>query len=286
MHTLIYSGLNAMTGALSDSLRAAGHTVGFREPRFWSGERERCDMQFVASARHPGLLDRTDVPTIILDWGYLNRVNDRSEAATGHWQMSLDGLNRIPPFACPSDRFDGLGLTVAECGGDPSGYVLLIGQMPGDAAHAGTDHRQWLMDQLKRYDDIVYRPHPRGGIDLPGVRTHTGALSDALRGARLIVTYNSNTGHDALLAGIPVVCDPCAAYAPLSGETLPSKADREAYFHRVAYGQWTADEVRSGSCLSFLMNHLLPNKPMDLPELGKSVPEFGKPKRRTRKVKA
>jgi hypothetical protein len=166
--------------------------------------------------------------------------------------------------------------------------VLLIGQMPGDAAHAGTDHRQWLTDQLKRYDDIVYRPHPRGGIDLHGVRMHTGALSDALRGARLVVTYNSNTGHEALLGGIPVVCDPCAAYAPLSGETLPSKEDREAYFHRVAYGQWTADEVRSGACLSFLVNHLLPNKPMQLPESGTPMPDLSKPTRRgrPRKVKA
>ena len=172
MHALIYSGLNVVTSALSDSLRAAGHTVGFREPRFWRGERERCDLQFIAGARFPGVLNRTDVPTIVLDWGYLDRVNDRSEAATGHWQVSLGGLNRIPPSACPPDRFNTLGLTMEEHGGDPDGYVLLIGQMPGDAAHAGTDHRQWLLNQVRRYDDVVYRPHPRGGIDLPVVKVH------------------------------------------------------------------------------------------------------------------
>lgn len=89
------------------------------------------------------------------------------------------------------------------------------------------------------------------------------------------------------MAGVPAVADKPerAAWGELSGEKLPSMADRLALFHRLAYGQWTLDEMRDGTCAAFIRDHLLPNKPMDIPESGTTVP---KPKRRgrTRKVKA
>jgi len=78
-----------------------------------------------------------------------------------------------------------------------------------------------------------------------------------LAGARLVVTWNSNVGHEALLAGVPVVAHGPAAYAELAGETLPSVDARREYFHRVAYGQWTLDEMRSGACQRFIVDHLL-----------------------------
>src|SRR5690606_3885364 len=110
---------------------------------------------------------------------------------------------------------------------------------------------------VSQYPDAVYRPHPRGGIDLPGVESHTGWLEESLAGARLVVTWNSNVGHDALLAGVPVVAHGPAAYDELTGETLPSVDARREYFHRVAYGQWTLAEMRSGLCQRFVLDHLL-----------------------------
>src|SRR5690606_30504297 len=204
------------------------------------------------------------VPVLTLDWGYLKRVNSREEHGSGHWQVGVGGLNRLPEFACPSDRFEALGITVAECGGNPDGYVLVCGQVPGDAAHGlGYEgYTSWLRDVLSRYPDAVYRPHPAGAPLFSYPRTDTGPLADALAGARLVVTYNSNVGHDALLAGVPVIAEGRAAYAELCGEELPSLADRLAYFHRAAYGQWTAAEMETGEPQRFWLERLLPGAPL------------------------
>ena len=186
------------------------------------------------------------VPFFVFDWGYVRRVNERDEHHKGHWQVSRDRLNNVPPGPCPDDRFKALDLPIKTKGGNAKGHVLLIGQMPNDSALNGGNHLAWLTAMAMKYDNVLYRPHPRGGIKLvAGCETQqAGTLQDALDGARLVVTYNSNAGHEALLAGVPVVCDPCAAYAELAGEKIPSVPKRRAFYNRVAYGQWTVYEVQ------------------------------------------
>lgn len=257
MRVLIYS-QSVLATALAGALSAMGHRIEMRNPRYWRGEIEPCDFLVVGGMRAGRrIVTAYDQPALVVDWGYLHRVNSRDEVLSGHWQVGIGNLNRLPPFACPTDRFDSLGLEIAAKGGDAEGYILLIGQMPGDAAHAGVNHEAWLKEQVERYgaDNILYRPHPRGGVELSGVERDTGSLSEALEGARLVVTYNSNAGHEALMAGVPVVCDLSAAYAELSGEQLPSLDDRRAYFARVAYGQWLASEAEQ--CSAFILDHLL-----------------------------
>lgn len=250
--------------ALAVGFREQGHNVGVRELSKHAGEVETFDVVIVSGMKDGAGVVRAymaaDIPAVVFDFGYLNRVNSKADFEFGHFQFSLGGLNQPPAFACPSDRFDALDMPVVEQGGNPDGYVLLCGQVPGDAAH-GMDPqtlRTWLREQEQKYDTVLYRPHPRGGIALPGAKTDYSELADALAGARLVVTYNSNVGHDALLAGIPVVCAGPAAYSALAGEQLPTLADRRAYFFRVAYGQWTLEEMRSGACPTFLLEHLIP----------------------------
>lgn len=264
MRAGIYAGTrNRAAAALAEGFSLIGVEVAHRNGAFYRGEIE--DFDFIVSigmrAAAPAVRAYTQhgIPAVVADWGYLKRVSEPSEAERGYYQVGIGGLNAVPPFDCPSDRFDALGLTVAPRGGDPKGYVLVCGQVPGDAAH-GMDanaYISWLRETISQYPEAVYRPHPRGGVDLPGIESHTGPLSEALAGARLVVTWNSNVGHDALLAGVPVVAHGPAAYSELAGETLPSVDPRREYFHRVAYGQWTLDEMRSGVCQQFILDHLL-----------------------------
>jgi len=288
MRVGIYSGAhNVAALALGEGFSLTGAEVSHRNVQYYRGERERFDLVVTLALREGrAVLESYSgaCPVLVADWGYLARVNQPDESAAGHWQVSLGGLNQVPTFACPSDRFDALGLEIVEQGGDPDGYVLVCGQVPGDAAH-GMDAatlKAWLLEQISRYDDVLYRPHPRGGIDLPGVKTQRGPLSDALAGARLVVTCNSNVGHDALLAGIPVVANGRAAYEELSGETLPSVQARRDYFNRVAYGQWTLAEMRSGVCQRFVLDHLLTGEG---PEIAQSAEVIPTPKRLGRKPK-
>lgn len=195
------------------------------------------------------------IPAVVIDYGYLKRTNHAHDWKTGHWQISVGGLNRLPDDVDGS-RFDALGLTIQERGGNPGGYVLLAVQTPGDATH-GMDEVElgrWCKAMADRWPGLMIRPHPLAAdLDYGLPRCPAETLTEAMAGARLVVTGNSNTGNDALMAGVPVVGTvPGAAWESLSGETLPSLTQRRAHFNRCAWGQWTWDEFRAGLPQRFL----------------------------------
>jgi hypothetical protein len=155
---------------------------------------------------------------------------------TGYWQVSLDGLNRPPTFDCPDDRFKALGLKLGR--EKKEGPRVLCTQLPGDAAH-GFETQEQIDAWAATVPHDELRGHPVAG--------ETEPLADMLKRAGTVVTWNSNVGHDALLAGVPVECH---GDAPYKGVTMEG---RRAYFNRLAYGQWTADEMRQGLPQKFLM---------------------------------
>jgi len=192
-------------------------------------------------------------PVLILDSGYILRDH-------GYFQAGWNGLNALPPTA-PHDRAAEMGL-IAQTKRKPvpDGHILICGQKPGDAQH-DIDVDAWkdaTIDMLQEYTDRphCYRPHPR-------VKKPDFSLSEILQGCHCMVTYNSTAAYEAIMAGVPVICDPCAAYADvcevdLSRVETPrfgTKAARQRLLDRVAYGQWTMDEMRSGAALQFLLEH-------------------------------
>jgi len=249
--------------AFADGLSVLGHDACLRSAPDWGpGCVEDFDAVALYSLQGKGeqILAEyraLDVPVIVLDYGYVARANYAHDWKTGHWQASLNGLGVIPPFACPSDRFEALGVKIRARGGDPKGYALVCVQTPGDKSHGMSrdELRAWC--QALDWPNMVIRPHPLadGDYGLPVCEAET--LEEALAGARCVVTLNSNAGHEALLAGVPVESTLSAPYSELSG-SLPSVEVRQAYFNRVAYGQWTWDEMRSGVAQAFIIDHLLP----------------------------
>lgn len=220
-----------------------------------AGQVEPFDVVVVFGLHHRGAQIKADyeaagVPVVVADYGYLKRTNHAHDWRTGHWQLSLGGLNCLPVGDVAAARFDALGLQIAGRGGNPDGYVLLCVQTVGDKSH-GKDQAElqaWCDEQAARWPGLVIRPHPQepeNDYGLPVCAAKT--LAEALDGACLVVTGNSNVGHDALLAGVPVVATfPGAAWAHLSGEQLPSIEARREHFQRCAYGQWTWNEFKRG----------------------------------------
>ncbi len=257
--------------------------VVWRHPHFWQGEVEQFDLVVLASlwAKNGAILDAyraRGIPVLVIDLGYVRHK--------GHRQVSLNGLNHAPTFVCKGDRWDAMGVSVAASGGDPSGYTLIAAQRPCDASHGFTEsaYNAWLAGQ-----DGRIRVHPVEGVNIK-------TLAEDLAGAKILKTLCSTSGLESLIAGVPAVADAPdrAVWGELSSETLPSIADRLNLFHRIAYGQWTMDEMRSGECAAFVRDHLLPNVPMDVsaPVPAESVADSAQketePKRRgrPRKVKA
>ena len=95
------------------------------------------------------------------------------------------------------------------------------------------------------------------GYDKDGGMIVTGKDDSAPSGpidwneAFAIVTFNSNITLEATTRGIPCFTDKHNACAPISETDFskietPKYADREPLYHSMAYGQFTAEEIKNG----------------------------------------
>ena len=193
-------------------------------------------------------------PILVMERGY---IGDRF----GFTSLGWDGLNGRARFTKVDDaaRFEWLFGHLLRTWKATSGYALVIGQVVGDAALIGTDIHKWYRDVgvtlWKQGWDVKFRQHPvevERGVKAPTVpfaETLTGSLDDALAGAGLVVTFNSNTGVDAVMAGIPVYAadEGSMVYDLASRDFNPVKPDREARLHEMAWMQHSLEEIRSGA---------------------------------------
>jgi hypothetical protein len=191
---------------------------------------------------------------LVMERGY---VGDRFRWTSLGW----NGLNGRATFRTPDDpaRFTAHHAPLLrpwKSGGD---YVLLIGQVPGDASLGGMDLSRWYEETAahaaRAYGlPVRFRPHPmavqRGAArPVHAAPTLGGTLDEALAGAAIVVTFNSNTGVDAVLAGVPTVAADCGAMAwPMAGRRIGDRwtLDRADWAARLAWCQWDMSEIASG----------------------------------------
>lgn len=144
--------------------------------------------------------------------------------------------------------------------GSQGRYVLLLGQVPGDAALRGQDLLPWYrtaaLNAHNAYEmPVRFRNHPvaeQRGYRLNPSYTERieGTLEEALAGAFVAVTYNSNSAVDAVLAGVPTVTvdrgsiawDVCAHHV---GSI--ARPDRGPWASRLAWKQWRLNEIAQGA---------------------------------------
>ena len=170
-----------------------------------------------------------------------------------------------------------------------SGPVLIMGQTPGDMAlKSHVNFFDWVArvynELTKLGHDVRYRPHPNTGPHLlkrhgqrakkwqrvcvhadeeqlyrglhlaldEGMKIEaTKTLEQALNEAGHVVTFNSNSGVDAVLHGVPAITmDEGAMAWDVAGHKLGEivRPDRERWAHWLSWCQWTPDELESGVC--------------------------------------
>ena len=141
------------------------------------------------------------------------------------------------------------------------GYALLIGQLQGDESIKHVNIQDWYRDTVEALQKagwpVRFRQHP-GAIErghpppqITGVPVLGGALHEAFGGAGLVVTFNSNTGVESVLAGCPTLTmDPGAMAWPVTGHDVDSliTPDRNGWAQAMAWKQWTIDEIAYGAC--------------------------------------
>jgi hypothetical protein len=112
-----------------------------------------------------------------------------------------------------------------------------------------------VVQQLRRHTrrPVRVRPHPN---DSPPVRP----LAEDLTGCWAVVIWASSVGVHALLAGVPVIaCAPwwicrAAAGADVSTIEAPALPERRPAFERLAWAQWSVDEIAHGEPFRLLLS--------------------------------
>jgi len=139
-------------------------------------------------------------------------------------------------------------------GGD---YALVVGQVQGDAALRGQDVYKWanqaVQDAKRKYGRVIFRPHPLDKFPrkVEGAEYHTGDLQEVLSNAAVVITYNSNTGVDAVMAGIPAISyDKGSMVWDISSHSIKEdliRPDRSDWGRKIAYAQWLPSELKDGT---------------------------------------
>lgn len=168
----------------------------------------------------------------------------------------------------PSARWPMLGITPAPFRTDGDQVVVLaqrgIGEPPVRSTHADAIRmaaeitRAIAREPTLRGLRVRVRHHPGNGV----ARL---ALEDELRDARCVVTHSSSAGIRALVAGVPCVTTG-AGWVGAAASRLVNNGDwaqalrnlntddaaRAAMLERMAWAQWTVDEIATGVPFEYL----------------------------------
>lgn len=203
------------------------------------------------------------IPTIVMDLGYLKRASSRYD--DGYFQAGWGEIGWRSNLTCPSDRLDALGIEVLETRVSPTHPVwVLAGQMPGDGQHGlGRESLHSVLKKMAQLagmqgKKVVYRPHPNDsdkrfdGAPLAPeglLKVPMSELVDLVEG---LIAFNSTSGVEAVVRGVPVFCDKSAHYSSVASA---SYEERKKFLCQLAYSQWNLEELASGEAAEFLLVH-------------------------------
>ena len=206
--------------------------------------------------RHGARLHAQGHEVLVAERGYLG---DRFAWTSLGW----NGLNGRASFHLPDDggqRFERHFGGLMRPWRNDGHYALLIGQVPGDMSLQGRDIDPWyqyMAHSIRLAHPTLmlrFREHPEvirhGGVcRARGIMRMNGELSAALAESAAVFTWNSNTAVEAVLAGVPAVTmDEGSMAWAVTGHSVGEiiRPDRSAWAARLAWTQWTMDEIESG----------------------------------------
>lgn len=246
-----------LRSAMVVGLRNLGIEVSFSEPR-------RVADQFVAcwGWRIGKLLYAYNNRVLVMERGY---IGDRFYYTSLGWD-GLNGHAKFPEY--PDDggeRFRSHG-GIIKPWKDGGKYILILGQVAGDQSLQGKNLTPWYMQKAREAQakwklPVYFRPHPlagsKGFSSVPGVPTMPPcSLEDAMSGALFTIAFNSNSCLDSILAGVPCYAGDKGTMAwDLCMKDIGKivRPDREKTVHKIAWTQWSRDEIESGVAIMPLL---------------------------------
>lgn len=203
--------------------------------------------------RMPHLMPKHDL--LVMEHGY---IGDRRKYTSLGW----NGLNNYATF--PEYPDDG-GKRFREHGGIlkpwkvAGDYILILGQVKGDSSLKGKDIAPWYQRMAKEAHEhyglsVYFRPHPvsqrrKGYESIRGLNNLGGTLDEAIAGALFTIAYNSNSCLDSVMMGTPCYAGDkgTMAWDLCMKENAPIITPaRESVVHKIAWTQFTIEEIASG----------------------------------------
>jgi hypothetical protein len=199
---------------------------------------------------------------LVMEHGY---IGDRKTWTSLGWN-GLNGRAQFAP-ARDTDRFWKYHGDLMRPWNPAGDYTLLIGQVDGDSSLGGMPFQPWAVRMAHRAEKefglpVKFRPHPVAiefGQNYPAgcAETLRGTLADAMSGAAVVVTFNSNAAVESVLAGKPTITMDAGSVAwPVSahGWTISAEPDRATWAADLAWRQFTIEEIRNGSAWEHIRN--------------------------------
>lgn len=195
---------------------------------------------------------------LIMERGY---IGDRFHYTSLAWN-GLNGHATFPDYPVDNGERFALHGGVLKPWNKGGEYALILGQVPGDASLKGRDLVPWYSEMAIQIQQltglgVLFRPHPdlkkKGMVqNVRNTSPSTGTLQEALEGAAFSVCFNSNAAVDSILAGVPCVAGDkgTMAWDMCSPSIIDiRRPEREAWAHKLAFTQWSMEEIRSGEAL-------------------------------------
>lgn len=258
-YCLIREGPHYRRNAFLEGLRHNGFTVSVNQPPdgphagnvlvIWNRYGDR---HFIAER-----FEKAGGRIVVAENGYMGRDAQGRQfyALSADWHQRPLIEVRSQKAEGRSSRFDALGIPLAPWR-EKGEHILICSQRCfGVPPHA--HERKWpgqMANELRRYTKrpIRIRWHPEDKGVPPADRTKR-RLEEDLVGCHAVVVWSSTAGVKSLIAGVPVFrCGPdfiAQDAAPLGIDAIeqPWMGDRMPALERAAWGQWSVDEIESGT---------------------------------------
>lgn len=185
-------------------------------------------------------------PWVYLDHGYVHRGH-----YSGHYRVTVNDLQQRHLIERPDDRWKALGVRLKPW---RKGREVIV--CPPSDHFARTFGLQgwerYVLDALKKLTDRPIKIRRK---------TDNQSFPAALGNAHCVVASSSIAAVEAAVLGVPVFVDECSAAAPIGLTDLtkieePIYPDREPWAHSLAYGQFTRDEMKDGTCWRIIEHNL------------------------------
>lgn len=217
--------------------------------------------RYGASAFAASVYEKAGAQTLVVENGYFGRDSQGRALYSIHNKM-LHGYGSW--YVGQEDRFEKFDIKLENWrrGGDHA----LVFQQRGigtPPVSSPPEHANVLASKIKTCANITARIRKHPGDNAPPI-----SLESDLSGALFAATHTSSAGLKAMAMGVPVVTTaekwlgiPAAmdvskfddaAWRGIEGKLIRSDSARLDVFKRIAWAQWTVDEISNGIPFRFM----------------------------------